>query len=453
MRKALRQTPAQAGRASVGRGEAPRDLASDEATRPRHDPTDAGEGLLEAVLQRENLQRAWKRVRANKGAPGVDGLDIDATADRLKSEWPLIRDQILAGTYRPMPVRRVMIPKPDGGERELGVPTVTDRLVQQALLQVLQPILDPTFSEHSYGFRPGRSAQAAVLAAQSFVQSGRRIVVDVDLEKFFDRVNHDILIDRLGRKITDRRIIRLVRAYLDAGIMDAGIVQQRVQGTPQGGPLSPLLANVLLDEVDKELERRGHAFVRYADDANVYVRSRKAGERVMRLLRKLYGRLRLTINETKSAVASVFGRRFLGFSFWVAPGRIIRRRVSDKALRAFRDRVRELTRRSGGRSLSAVIATLRTYVLGWKGYFRLAQTPRVFAGLDEWMRHRLRAIQLKHWKRGTTMYRELLAMGAKPAHARRVAANSRCWWRNSGTALNAVLTTRWLADLGAPSLS
>lgn len=268
----------------------------------------------------------------------------------------------------------------------------------------------------------------------------------------FDRVNHDILIDRLRRKVPDLRMLRLVRAYLDAGIMDGGLVQQRQQGTPQGGPLSPLLANVLLDEVDKELERRGHAFVRYADDANVYVRSRKAGERVMRLLRKLYGKLRLTINETKSAVAGVFGRKFLGFAFWVAPGGIVRRRVADKAMQAFRDRVRELTRRSGGRSLKAVIDRLRTYVLGWRAYFRLAQTPRVFETLDEWMRHRLRAIQLKHWKRGTTMYRELLAMGAKPELARRIAANSRRWWRNSGKALNAVLTRKWLADLGAPSL-
>jgi len=230
-------------------------------------------------------------------------------------------------------------------------------------------------------------------------------------------------------------------------------VQQRLQGTPQGGPLSPLLANVLLDEVDKELERRGHAFVRYADDANVYVRSRKAGERVMQLLRRLYGRLRLTINETKSAVASVFGRRFLGFSFWVAPGGIIRRRASDKAIKAFRDRVRELTQRNGGRSLRAVVAELRTYVHGWRGYFRLAQTPRVLAALDGWLRRRLRAIQLKHWRRGPTMYRELLALGAKPDVARRVAANSRRWWRNTGKALNSVLTNRWLADLGGPSLS
>lgn len=453
MRGAWRQTPARAGRSGGGRGEATSDPGSDEARRPRHDAEDTGEGLLEAALRRENLQRAWKRVRSNKGAAGVDGLDIEETGERLKTQWPIIREQLLAGTYRPMPVRRVMIPKPDGGERELGVPTVVDRLVQQALLQVLQPILDPTFSEHSYGFRPGRSAQAAVLAAQAFVQSGRRVVVDVDLEKFFDRVNHDILIDRLRRKVPDPRMLRLVRAYLDAGIMDGGIVQHRRQGTPQGGPLSPLLANVLLDEVDKELERRGHAFVRYADDANVYVRSRKAGERVMRLLRKLYGKLHLTINETKSAVARVFGRKFLGFAFWVAPGRIVRRKVADKATKAFRDRVRELTRRSGGRSLKAVIDRLRTYVLGWRAYFRLAQTPKAFATFDEWMRHRLRAIQLKHWKRGKTMYRELLAMGAKPDLARRIAANSRRWWRNSGKALNAVLTRRWLADLGAPSLA
>ena len=273
-----------------------------------------GSGLLRAALTRENLQRALKRVRANKGVAGVDGLDIDQTVAHLRTAWPGLREQVLSGTYRPNPVRRVTIPKPDGGERELGIPTVTDRLIQQALLQVLQPILDPTFSKHSYGFRPGRNAHDAVLAAQSYVQSGRRIVVDVDLEKFFDRVNHDILIDRLQKRIGDTGVIRLIRAYLNSGIMDDGVVRKRTMGTPQGGPLSPLLANVLLDEVDKALERRGHCFVRYADDANVYVRSRRAGERVMALLRRLYGKLRLTVNETKSAVASVFGRKFLGYA-------------------------------------------------------------------------------------------------------------------------------------------
>ncbi len=404
-------------------------------------------------MARENLQRAWKRVRANKGAAGVDGLDIDQTAARLRTAWPEIRVQLLAGTYRPQPVRRVTIPKPGGGERELGIPTVTDRLIQQALLQVLQRILDPSFSSHSYGFRPGRRAQDAVLAAQSYLQSGRRIVVDVDLERFFDRVNHDILIDRLQKRIGDAGIIRLIRAYLNSGIMDHGVVQERVMGTPQGGPLSPLLANVLLDEVDKELEARGHCFVRYADDANVYVRSRKAGERVMAMLRRLYGRLRLTVNETKSAVGSVFGRRFLGFTFWVAPGGVIKRRVADKALRAFKQRVRLLTRRSGGRSMQEVAERLRSYVLGWKAYFRLAQTPGVFRDLDKWLRHRVRAIQLKHWKRGKTIYRELMALGANPEVARRVAANSRRWWRNSGLLLNVVLNLKWSDQLGLPRLS
>ena len=258
MLKATRQMPAQAGRAGVGRGEAAHDPASDEANGPRHEQASTGSALLLAALTRENLQQAWKRVRANNGAAGVDGLDIDQTVRHLVIAWPAIRERLLRGAYRPSPVRRVTIPKPDGGERELGIPTVTDRLIQQALLQVLQPILDPTFSEHSYGFRPGRCAHDAVLVAQSYVQSGRRVVVDVDLEKFFDRVNHDILIDRLQKRIGDAGIIRLIRAYLNSGIMSDGVVQERHQGTPQGGPLSPLLANVLLDEVDKELERRGH---------------------------------------------------------------------------------------------------------------------------------------------------------------------------------------------------
>ncbi len=453
MRQAMRQMPVRTGRAGVACGEAARVPVSDEACGPRCEPESTGSALLQAALTRENLQRAFKRVRANKGAAGVDGLDIDQTARHLATAWPGIREKLLRGTYRPSPVRRVSIPKPDGGERELGIPTVTDRLIQQALLQVLQPILDPSFSEHSYGFRQGRRAQDAVLAAQAYVQSGRRVVVDVDLEKFFDRVNHDILIDRLQKRIDDAGVIRLIRAYLNSGVMMDGVVQERGQGTPQGGPLSPLLANVLLDEVDKVLERRGHCFVRYADDCNVYVRSRRAGERVMALLRRLYGKLRLKVNEAKSAVASAFGRKFLGYSLWVARGGTVKRKVAAKPLATFKRRVRQLTRRMGGRSMQDVVQRLRPYLLGWKGYFGLAQTPKIWRELDEWLRHRLRAIQLKQWKRGSTMFRELHALGASPAVAQRVAANSRCWWRNSDGELKRVLTIAWFDRLGLPRLS
>jgi group II intron reverse transcriptase/maturase len=327
-----------------------------------------------------------------------------------------------------------------------------DRLIQQALLQVLQPRLDPTFSEHSYGFRPGRRAHDAIRAAQAYVQSGRRIVVDIDLEKFFDRVNHDILIDRLRKRIDDAGIIRLVRAYLNSGIMSGGVVLERYQGTPQGGPLSPLLANVLLDEVDKALEQRGHCFARYADDCNVYVRSCKAGERVMTLLRRCYGKLRLKVNETKSAVASATGRPFLGYSFWCRQGEV-KRKVAAKPLARFKHRVRQLTRRSGGRGMEEVTERLRPYLLGWKAYFGLAQTPSIQRSLDEWLRHRLRAIQLKHWKRGSTMYRELRNLGASPSVAQCVAANSRCWWRNSRGDINRVLTIAYFDHLGVPRLS
>jgi len=453
MSKAMRQKFVQAKRTSVASGEAAGDLERDEACGPQREVKDTGSALLEAMLTRANLQRAWKRVKANKGAAGSDGLDIAQTADYLKVRWPEIRRQLLQGRYRPSPVRRVTIAKPDGGQRELGIPTVLDRLIQQALLQILQPLIDPTFSEHSYGFRPGRRAQDAVLKARTYVQSGKRIVVDVDLEKFFDRVNHDILIDRVSKRIADKAIIRLIRAYLNAGIMDHGVVQARYQGTPQGCPLSPLLANILLDEVDQELQKRGHCFVRYADDCNVYVGSLAAGERVMRLLRRCYDRLRLKVNEAKSAVADVMGRKFLGYGFWVGPKRQIKLRVADKAMAGFKHRVRQLTRRSNSQSLSDIIACLRSYLLGWKGYFGLAQTPGVWRRLDEWLRHRLRAIQLKQWKRGKTQYRELLALGASVNVARRIAANARCWWRNSAMLLNSVLTIGYFDRLGLPRLS
>jgi group II intron reverse transcriptase/maturase len=429
-----------------------RSPVSDEVNRPQDESDNAGQGLLERAFAKENLKRAWKRVKANKGAAGIDGLDIDQTAEHLLTQWAAIREQLLSGVYRPSPVRRVVIPKPDGGQRELGIPTVTDRLIQQALLQVLQPLLDPTFSEHSYGFRPGRCAQDAVLAAQRYVSSGRKVVVDVDLEKFFDRVDHDILIDRLRKRIADRAAIRLIRAYLDAGTLINGVIEKSRCGAPQGGPLSPLLANVLLDEVDRELERRGHCFVRYADDANVYVRSHKAGQRVMALLRRLYEKLHLSVNESKSAVASAFGRKFLGYAFWCARDEV-KRAVSQKAQKQFKQRIRQLTRRSCGRSLQQIVDLLRPYLLGWKAYFKLSQTPGVWRELDKWMRHRLRAIQLKQWKRGTTTYRELRALGASKEVAQKVACNTRRWWDNSRWALNWVLNLAWFDRLGLPRLS
>lgn len=429
-----------------------RSPVSDEVNRPQNETDNSGQGLLDRAFARENLKRAWKRVKANKGVAGVDGLDIEQTAEYLLSQWPRIREQLLSDTYRPSPVKRVVIPKPDGGERELGIPTVTDRLIQQALLQVLQPLLDPTFSEHSYGFRPGRRAQDAVLAAQRYVSSGRKVVVDVDLEKFFDRVDHDILIDRLRKRITDRAVIRLIRTYLGAGTLINGVIEESRRGAPQGGPLSPLLANVLLDEVDRELERRGHCFVRYADDANVYVRSTKAGHRVMALLKRLYEKLHLSVNESKSAVVSAFGRKFLGYELWTARGEV-RRAVSYKAQKQFKQRIRWFTRRSCGRSLQQIADNLRPYLLGWKAYFTLSQTPAVWRKLDEWIRHRLRAIQLRQWKRGPKMYRELRTLGASRQVAVRVASNSHRWWRNSRFELNRVLNIAWFDRLGLVRLS
>lgn len=450
----MHQKSTKVGRSVQRRGEAKPERERDEAPRAQHDTEGLGqESLLLQALASANMVKAWQRVKANRGSAGVDGLSIAETAQYLKRHWPEIREAILNGSYRPAPVRRVQIAKPTGGMRELGIPTVTDRLIQQALLQIVQPIIDPRFCEHSYGFRPGRRAHQAVQQARRYVQAGYRVVVDVDLEKFFDRVNHDILMHRLSKHIEEPALLRLVRRYLEAGIMDEGVVMQRHEGTPQGGPLSPLLANVLLDEVDRELERRGHRFVRYADDCNVYVRSPRAGERVLSGLRRLYARLHLKINEAKSAVASALKRKFLGYAFWHGPGGEVRCRVAPQALANFKQRIREMTRRSSGRSMPQIAEQLRGYVPGWKRYFELARTPKLFAELDGWIRHRLRALQLKHWRRGTTMYRELKALGAQEADARAVAANSRCWWRNARMRLNRALPIAYFDRLGVPRLS
>lgn len=437
------------------RGEAPRTRRSGEApTATKGDGRSGTDLLMEQVVERGNAKAALKRVRQNKGSPGVDGMTVHELPQHLVENWETIRAQLLEGSYQPKPVREVEIPKSGGGVRKLGIPTVLDRFIQQSILQVLQPMFDPTFSEHSHGFRPGRRAHDAVCEAQRYIQEGRRVVVDVDLEKFFDRVNHDVLMGRLAKRIGDKRMLGLIRRYLGAGIMANGVVTERYEGTPQGGPLSPLMANVLLDEVDKELERRGHKFVRYADDCNVYVQSKRAGERVMEALRGLYAKLRLRINEAKSAVARPCERKFLGYSFWMAPGRLVRRRVAPKALETMKQRVRAITERNGGRKIRTVIAELRGYLAGWKEYFRFAETPGVFRELDKWIRHRLRMVQLKQWKRGTKAYRELRKRGVSKVTAAAAVRFTRSWWKTSAhQALHLALPTSYYDQMGVPRLA
>jgi RNA-directed DNA polymerase len=440
-----------------GRGEAPRGERSGEAGRAAKGRTRSGishEPLMELVVERENCLRALKRVRQNQGSPGVDGRTVEDLPTYLAEHWGEIREQVLTGTYQPMLVRQVEIPKSGGGVRQLGIPTVLDRFIQQLVLQVLQPIVDPTFSKHSHGFRPGRRAHDAVREAQQYIQDGRRWVVDVDLERFFDRVNHDVLMGKLENRIGDRRLLRIIRRYLEAGVMANGVVMERHEGTPQGGPLSPLLANVLLDEVDKELERRGHAFVRYADDCNVYVRSKRAGERVMEALRGLYARLRLRVNEDKSAVARVWDRKFLGYSFWVAPGRKVKLRVAPKAMKGFKERVRQITSRNGGRSLERVCEELGPYLRGWRQYFALAETPGIFKGLDRWIHRRLRMLQLRQWKRGRTVYRELQRRGVGGAALGIAARHARSWWHIAAhKALHVALPGEYFESLGLTRLA
>lgn len=454
--RAQRQKSRQLELPWAGRGETPRGRWSDEARAAVGDTERSGsneEQLLELIVARSNVEAALRRVKGNKGSPGIDGMTVQELSAYLTEHWARLREDLLAGRYRPQPVRRHAIAKKDGGIRELGIPTVFDRLVQQCMLQVLQPRLDPSFSEHSYGFRPGRSAHDAIRAAHGFIKDGRRWVVDVDLEAFFDRVHHDVLMSRLAKRIADRRVLRLIRHYLDAGILAHGVVVERHEGTPQGGPLSPLLANVLLDEVDKELERRGHAFARYADDCNVYVRSKRAGERVMAALRRLYGSLRLRINESKSAVARPEDRAFLGYSFWYARDGSVRRTVATKALVAVKHRIRLLTKRSGGRSITSVIDELRSYLVGWKNYFQLSESPRIFRTLDAWLRHRLRAMHLKQWKHGAKTYRELVKRGLNPHEAAKVAANRRSCWRTSRLSIQIALPNAYFDDLGLPRLA
>jgi RNA-directed DNA polymerase len=414
-------------------------------------PAAAGPSM-EAIVERENLKKALAQVKRNKGAAGIDGMTVNDLPGHLKGHWPAIRAQLLDGSYRPQPVQRVEIPKASGGMRPLGIPTVLDRFIQQAVMQVLQADWDRTFSEQSFGFRPGRSAHQAVERAQAYIASGYAVVVDIDLEKFFDRVNHDTLMGLMAKRVTDKRILKLVRAFLNAGVLEGGLVSPTQEGTPQGGPLSPLLSNLMLDVLDKELEKRGHRFVRYADDCNIYVRSRKAGERVMAgIERFLAKRLKLKVNKAKSAVAKPSVRKFLGFSFTSGQPR---RRIAPQAIARFKARVRELTRRTRGASLPQIAKELSIYLVGWRGYFGFCETPSVLRTLDEWTRRRLRAIAWKQWKRGRTRFAELRRRGVGRNLAAKTAGSPHGPWRLSNSpALAIALPTSFLGSLGLASVA
>ena len=412
-----------------------------------------GEQLMEEVCERENCKQALARVKANKGSPGVDGMTVRELPGYLKQRWPAIREQLLSGTYTPQPVKRVEIPKPDGGVRKLGIPTVLDRFIQQAVMQVLQRRWDRTFSDHSYGFRPGRSAHQAVEAAQQYIAEGYRWVVDLDLEKFFDRVCHDKLMARMATRVSDKRLLKLIRAFLTAGVMENGLVSPVDEGTPQGGPLSPLLSNIVLDEFDRELERRGLRFARYADDSNIYVRSRRAGERVMEsLTRFLTMKLKLRVNQQKSAVARPGERKFLGFSFTF--NREPKRRIAPKAVLRFKERVRELTSRTRGVSTQRMAEELARYLRGWHGYFGKCETPSVMQGLEEWTRRRLRSAIWKQWKRGSVRFAELRKRGVGKDLAAQTAGSAHGPWRLANSpALAFALPKAYFDSLGIPRLT
>jgi RNA-directed DNA polymerase len=423
------------------------------AARPDSESPAAGGPSMEAIVERNNLKKALAQVKRNKGAAGLDGMTFEDLTPYLKEHWPTIRAQLLNGTYKPQPVRRVEIPKATGGKRPLGIPTVLDRFIQQAVMQVLQADWDRTFSETSFGFRPRRSAHQAVAQAQAYIASGHDVVVDIDLEKFFDRVNHDILMGLVAKRVSDKRILKLIRGFLTAGVLADGLVSPTEEGTPQGGPLSPLLSNLMLDVLDKELEKRGHRFVRYADDCNIYVRSQRAGERVRQSIEHfLAKRLKLKVNKAKSAVAKPSVRKFLGFSF--TGGKQPRRRIAPQAIDRFKAKVRELTRRTCGKSLSQVAKELSVYLIGWRGYFGFCETPSVLRELDQWTRRRLRAIAWKQWKRGRTRFARLRRRGVGRDLAAQTAGSPHGPWRLSNSpALTIAMPNAFFASLGVASLT
>ncbi len=435
---------------------------SDRPAERSADPASSGttphparaEALWEVFLSADNLARALRRVERNGGAPGPDGMTVADLRPFLKTAWPDVRGRLDDGTYRPSPVRRVTIPKPGGGERELGVPTVLDRLLQQALSQVLGPIFEPSFSDRSFGFRPGRSAHQAVNAARRAIEVGETWVVDVDLDRFFDRVSHDALMARVARRVDDRRVLRLIRRYLDAGVMVAGMKVATVEGTPQGSPLSPLLANIMLDDLDHELERRGHAFVRYADDLRVYVASERAAARVLDGVTTIVEqRLYLRVNRDKSGIAPATRRGLLGFGFYVRDGQV-KIRLEHKTKHRLKARLRRLTDRHQSIAMPRRLTLLNRFIAGWAAYFALAETPSVFAELDEWLRRRLRQVRWKEWKRPATRRRNLIARGIPAWQAHQWANSRRGYWRLAGSPpLARALPNRYWTDLGLVSIS
>lgn len=428
-------------------------IGASSATARRGDSYPEGECLMEAVVENENMRRAYYRVVRNKGSAGVDGMTVEELKPYLHKRWAKIKEDLLSGRYSPQLVLRVEIPKRGGeGKRKLGIPTVVDRLIQQALLQVLTPIFDPDFSEMSFGFRPGRSAHQAVLRARDYVAAGKRWVVDLDIEKFFDRVNHDVLMSRIARKVKDKRILRLIRRYLQAGIMEDGLVSPSREGTPQGGPLSPLLSNILLDELDKELERRGHAFCRYADDCNIYVQSKRAGIRVMESIARFLERcLRLRVNEEKSAVDRPWKRTFLGYSMtWHRQPRL---KVARSSINRFKARIKKACRGGKGRNLQKFIEELRPLLLGWINYFRLSEVRGIFEELDGWIRRRLRCIIWRQWKRPCSRAKHLMKLGLSEQRAWRAATNGRGpWWNARASHMHVAFPKDLFNRLGLISL-
>jgi RNA-directed DNA polymerase len=420
---------------------------------PARDNGKSDEKVWEAAFSRENMQTALKRVESNKGAAGMDGMKVTDLRGYLKAHWLEVREVLESGKYQPSPVRRVEIPKPDGGVRQLGIPTVLDRLIQQAIAQVLTPLFEATFSPHSYGFRPGRSAHQAVEQSQEYIREGYDWVVDIDLEKFFDRVNHDMLMARVARVVKDKRVLKLIRAYLESGVMVNGVVMDTEEGTPQGGPLSPLLSNIMLNDLDRELEERGHKFVRYADDCNIYVKTERAGERVLKSVKQyLEKKLKLKVNPKKSKVERVTRAKFLGFSFWKRKGEVYIR-LANRTKKRFAEKIRSLTRRTRSGKMEDIVSEVNRYTRGWIGYFRLATTPSVYQGLDEWIRRRLRQMQWKRWKRGTTRYRELVKLGVPRERAALGAGGTSPWRMSHSPIIHEALNNAYWRSTGLESIT